>query len=113
MQRTSDAARAALAFKPGGDLLPLGVELDDRAEARAGLVGGCNSLQVHFGETPHAQLSAVEPPAEVGYRGVGQLGMWKQTGQYFRPWSNTLTSGRPSRYRCRFSMKRSTRRSFS
>src|SRR5665213_1210151 len=33
--------------------------------------------------------------------------------QYPLPWSNTLMRGRPSRYRCRFSMKRSTRRSFS
>lgn len=75
MERPPLAAFATLAVKPVRDLLPVGVYLDDRAQAWADPVHSFNPFEMHLGEPPHTELAGVKAPAEVGYRSVGQLRM--------------------------------------
>jgi len=75
MQWPANPAPATLLVQPVGDLLPVRVELDHRAEGGAGLVDGRRPFEVHLGEAPHAQLAAVEAAAEIRDRGAGKFGV--------------------------------------
>ncbi len=84
MKRPAGLAYAALTVEPAGDLLPVRVQLDHRPQGGTGLVQRLNPFEVHLGEAPYAQLAAVEPIAEIGEGGVGELRM----GDHFGPNDN-------------------------
>jgi hypothetical protein len=66
MQRPEHAAFTSLTIQPAGDLLPVRVDLDDRAQTRAGLIRSGDAFQVHLREPPYGKLATVEATSEVG-----------------------------------------------